>query len=267
MIWLILLLLAGILVTYAVFFLVFKIIWMIIKKQGNKWPLIWAGVCTVVFSVAVGATMAWGVYKVVSPFRGMMARYSQNPEPVYGEHVYTDPVYRFELDVFDGMDFSDWMEWDDIDVKIGIDMNVLKQDAPENIQDGSLLGAFLLRQSDIDVNEEHPLEDLRETMASLSQSARIQILSQDYYTVNGQPAAFITGKLFGNQGEIIPMRLTAMTAPYGQVFYVATFVFRQDGPNDAESAQKAEQMARSLRLENGEALPPQHPAAELPAAQ
>ena len=45
------------------------------------------------------------------------------------------------------------------------------------------------------------------------------------------------------------------------------FVFRQDGPNDAESAQKAEQMARSLRLENGEALPPQHPAAELPAAQ
>ena len=46
---LILLLLIAAAVIYVVFFLIFKVIWMIIKKQGNKWPLIWAGVCTLLF--------------------------------------------------------------------------------------------------------------------------------------------------------------------------------------------------------------------------
>ena len=266
MIWLILLLLLGILAVYAVCFLVFKVIWMLCKKEGNKWPLIWAGVCTVVFGIFISAITAWGVYKVVSPFRGMMTRYSENPAPVYGERVYTDPVYRFQLDVFDGMDFSEWMEWDDVDVKLGINMNLFKKAQEENAQDGSVLTALLLRQNDIDMTEEHPLENLREGLASAANSRKLQILSQEDYTVNGLPAAFVTGQAFGNRGEIVPIWLTAITAPHGQVFYVATFVFQANGETDPQTIAQAEQMARSLRLENGEMLP-QAAAPALPAAR
>ncbi len=265
MIWLLLLLLLGIIVIYAVFFLVFKIIWMLLKKEGNKWPLIWSGICTVVFGVFIGATMAWSVYKVVSPFRGMMARYSENPAPVFGAREYTDPVYRFQLEVFDGMDFSDWMEFDDVDVKLGVDTNIFKTDKDQPTQDGSMLAAVILRQSDIDVNEEHPLEDLRQGLASAGNSRKLQILSQEDFTANGLPGAFVAGQAFGNRGEVIPVWLTALAAPHGQVFYVATFVLQQAGQDNTEAASKAEQMARSLRLENGESLP-QSAAPALPAA-
>lgn len=255
MIWLTLLLLLGIVAVYAVFFLVFKLIWILIKKEGNKWPLIWAGICTVLFGIFISAVTAWGVYKVVSPFRGMMNRYSANPAPVFGEHVYTDPLYRFQLDVFDGMDFSEWMEWDDVDVKLGVDTNVFKTDADRPTQDGSMLAAVLLRQNDIDVNEEHPLEDLRQWLVSAGNSRSVQILSQEDFTVNGLPAMFITAQAFGNRGEVIPVWMTAMAAPHGQVFFVATFVVQQTGQDNEEAAAKAKQMALSLRLENGEALP------------
>ena len=36
---LVILFLLGITAVYAVFFLLFKIIWMILKKSSNKWPL------------------------------------------------------------------------------------------------------------------------------------------------------------------------------------------------------------------------------------
>ena len=79
----------------------------------------------------------------------MMNRYSANPAPVFGEHVYTDPLYRFQLDVFDGMDFSEWMEWDDVDVKLGVDTNVFKTDADRPTQDGSMLAAALLEYAQL----------------------------------------------------------------------------------------------------------------------
>ena len=68
---LIILLLVAAVAVYAVFFLLFKVIWIILKKSSNKWPLILAGICTILFSGAVIGTAAWhskyDIYITYSP--------------------------------------------------------------------------------------------------------------------------------------------------------------------------------------------------------
>ena len=60
---LVLLALLGVVAVYAVFFLLFKIIWMILKKSSNKWPLILAGVATVLLGTVTALSAYYGVKK------------------------------------------------------------------------------------------------------------------------------------------------------------------------------------------------------------
>ncbi len=260
---LIILALLGVVIVYAVFFLLFKLLWMILKKNSNKWPLILSGICTIVFGIVLGALAGWGVYKVVSPFRGMMARLDDNPAPVYGERVYTDPIYRFELDVFNGIDFSEWMDFDDLDVKIGVDMNAFKKnqtDAEEDQNERQFVGAVILRQEDAD--EGHPLQPLREALASTDHRQDLEVLSQEDFLMDGYPAMFVTGRVYARNGKRLFVALNAMSDEYRQVFYV--IALSADLP---ESAETAIQTARSLRLENGLALPSQEDAQALLSAE
>ncbi len=248
---------------YAVFFLLFKLLWVILKKDSNKWPLIWAGISTVLFGIVLSALAAWGIYKVISPFSGMMDRFSENPAPVYGERVYTDPVYRFQLDVFDGMDFSEWMEFDDVDIKLGLDTNFLKDNQSQEekeANDQKTIAALLIRQSDVD--EGHPLQDLRQGLASAANRRRdVEISSQEDLTIDGYPAMFVAGKVFTNQGVVLPFWLTAVADSYQQVFYVVTFALQENPTAEAYALQTA----RSLQLENGSALPGTTDSSALPA--
>ena len=248
---LVILALLAVVAVYAVFFLVFKLIWILLKKNSNKWPLIWAGVCTVVFGVLFVGFTAWGVYKVVSPFKGMITRLQNNPQPVYGERVYTDPVYRFDLDVFNGMDFSNWMEFDDIDAKVGVDMNAFRNypsDEEEDANERQFMAVLLLRQDDVD--EGHPLQALREALASTDHRQDLEILSQEDFTLDGYPAMFATGRAYARNGKRMFLAVTAVADAYRQVFYVIAF-----SPDYPEAVENATQTARSLRLENGSSLP------------
>ena len=183
---LIILALLGVVAVYVVFFLLFKLVWILMKKDTNKWPLIWAGVSTVLFGIVLGGAAAWGVYKVVSPFRGMIERYSANPEPVYGQHVYTDPIYRFQLTALNGMDFSEWVEFDDLDAKIGVDMNTFKK------------------------------------VPSAEEKQAIDV-SQEDFTVDGYPAMFVTARARSNSGTQMFLAMSAIADSYQQVFYVIAF--------------------------------------------
>lgn len=236
-----LILLALVLVVmYAVFFLLFKVIWMILKKSANKWPLILAGVSTVLFTVVIGGAAAWGAYKMFTPFRGIISRISDDSAPEYGRRVYTDPVYRFEVDVYDGMDFSDWMHFDDLDVKVGIDTNVFKKDNAGKSYEGPVTFTGLLRQTDVD--DGHPLEDLRQALAAGVQRRQLDISDEEELTVDGRPALYVAGTAYGNRGESAPFWLTAAFDEYGQVFYVITFTVGEDNNGNAEKT------ARSLRF-------------------
>ena len=66
---LVILFLLGITAVYAVFFLLFKIIWMILKKSSNKWPLILAGVATVLLGTVTALSAYYGVICGLYPFR------------------------------------------------------------------------------------------------------------------------------------------------------------------------------------------------------
>lgn len=248
---LIILALLGLVITYAVFFLLFKIIWILLKNPSNKWPLIWAGISTIAFSIAFVAMTAWGVYKVISPFKGMISNLSENPTPIYGERIYTDPIYRFQLDVFNGMDFSDWIEIDDLDVKIGVDMNVFKETtSPEEKEQNekNFMGVLLLRQDEVD--EGHPMEALRKALSSTDNRRDVEILSQEDFMIDGYPAIFATGRLSARNGNQVFTAVTAIADAYQQVFYVISFA-----PETPEAISYATQTARSFRLENGSSLP------------
>ena len=126
---LLLFLLLGLLAVYAVFFLFFKVIWKLCKKDRNKWPLILAGICTALLTACVIGAAVWGVYKVMEPLRPIQQRLAAHPQPIYGTRTYKDPVYPLSFQISDGMDFSEWISLSDVKVKLGINTNLFRKDA------------------------------------------------------------------------------------------------------------------------------------------
>lgn len=238
MIGLIILLLIAAAVVYAVFFLIFKLIWMIIKKQSNKWPLILAGICTVLFcGAAIGGVM-WGVYKVMKPFTGIVERIEANPNPIYGETVYTDPEYGFELTVFNGMDFSDWMHFNGLDAKLGIDTNVFKKDnAGKNIE-GPVTIAALLRTKNY--SEKTSITALEEALAN-NKDRRIEVSTLRHTSINGNPALYVTGTVYSNRGDNLPLWMVA--AENGKYVYYVIMLQIAEQPT-----LQPEQTVQSLRF-------------------
>lgn len=240
MIALILLLLIAAAVIYAVFFLIFKVIWMIIKKQSNKWPLILAGVCTLLFCAGSAALIGWGSYKIIKPFTGIMERIKANPQPVYGQTEYTDPEYGFTLTVFNGMDFSEWMHFDGADVKLGIDTNVFKKDnAGKNVKGPVTLAALLRTANKPDETSVSAVE----TALKANKDRRIDIDKMYTTAIDGNPALYVSGTVYGNGGESVPVWF--MAAENGKhVYYVGIMDFAKDGNN----SQVPEQTLHSLRF-------------------
>lgn len=235
---LIILLLIAAAVVYAVFFLIFKLIWMIIKKQSNKWPLILAGICTVLFcGAAIGGTV-WGVYKVMKPFAGIAERVQANPQPVYGESVYTDPEYGFTLEVFNGMDFSNWMNFDGVNVKLGIDTNVFKKDnAGKSIETPVTLAALVRAQN---VKEKTSVSALEEGLEN-NKDRRLEITKMYRTNIQGNPALYVAGNAYGNRGESIPIWLLA--AEKGDYVYFIAVMQISEQPTG-----QPQQMVQSLRF-------------------
>jgi hypothetical protein len=236
---LIILFLLGMVVVYAVFFLFFKVLWIILKKSTNKWPLILAGISTVLFGIAVIGVTAWGVHKVISPFRGMIERYHENKAPVYGVRTYTDPRYGFSVDLYDGMDLSDWINFDDISVKVGMDMNEFKNENSTN--SGKVVFASIIRQTDIDTDEP-PFQDLYENLDKAKQSHKLEIQEEQPITIDGKPGYYVAGYAFTNDGNHGPFWLTAVY-DNNQIIYV---IILQLG--DEENTSTSQKMVTSLRL-------------------
>lgn len=236
---LILLLLIAAAVVYAVFFLIFKLIWMIIKKQSNKWPFILAGVCTVLFCGTVIGGAAWGIYKVFKPFSPIADRVKNNPAPVYGQTIYTDPEYGFSLTVFDGMDFSEWIHFDGADLKLGIDTNVFKKDNAGKDAAQTVMLAALLRLPNRD--GKISVDALEEGLKN-NTDRRLEITEMHRMTIDGSPALYVAGKGYSNRGESVPVWLMAAEKD-GYVYFVA-FMGISQTPTDIP-----EQSVKSLRFD------------------
>ena len=239
MITLIILALLALVVVYAVFFLLCKLAWLIFRSHSNKGPFITAGVCTVLVAVLIGSATWIGVNKVLTPFRGLMARVKQNPSPVYGQRVYKDTSFPFELTVFDGMDFSDWIHVGNIDLKVGIDTNALKKNTPQNSKKEFLMGA-ILRDNHAD---QEALNKLQQQLLAAQSQRQLSISSSGYTQVNGLPAYQAQGEGYTNRGKV-NFWLTAVETAPGTLFYVGAVALE----NTPQLQTQALEMTHSFRL-------------------
>lgn len=234
---LVILFLLGIVAVYAVFFLLFKVIWMILKKNSNKWPLILAGVATVLFGLCSALAVYWGVKKVIAPFKPIIAA-SQTADPVYGESTYQAPEYGAELTVYDGMTFSNWMHLGDVDLTVGIDTNAFKKDAAGKTPQAVTL-AGIVRQNNV---EEDPFKDFEEVRVDLQHRRQLEIHSSEKTTINGREALLVSGTGYSNQGNSLPFWLAVVAGDNHQVYYVMA------GTVDGQDQLLAKSMVKSFRL-------------------
>ncbi len=237
---LIILLLIAAGVVFAVFFLIFKLIWMMFKKEGNKWPLIWSGVCTVAFCAVTAFMIGTSVYKIVKPFTGMIEYVQKNPAPVYGEHVYTDPDYHFSLDVFNGMYFSDWINIKEANLKAGIDTNVFRN---TNNDSNSFTLAGVLR---LPLSKKTSVQAFKKGL-SQNKDRRLEVHEAKNVTLHGLPGYYVRATIYSNRGEQVPGWLSAVEKD-GYVYYVAVIYAGEQ----TSSGSEPETTVKSIRFETQE---------------
>ena len=219
-------------VVFAVFFLFFKVLWLLFKKNTNAGPLITAGVCTLACMALVTLAVYTGYKAVITPFEGMMANVKNNPALVYGERTYTDDKYPFELTVYDGMDFSKWITLGNIQLKVGMDTNAFKKDTAGKTQENPLF-SVLLRQAD--VNAVDPFEELQKQLKSAQDQRRIELVDISPTEVNGLPAYQANGEAYSNRGKI-NFWLTAVQEKPNTVYYIGILSL-QNTPSTVEQVQ------------------------------
>lgn len=235
---LILMLLVVAVIVFAVFFLFFKLIWLLLKKNTNKWPLILAGISTLLLAIAVAGTVMWGVKRVLAPFSGIIARVQTNPQPIYGSHVYTDPVYNFQLTLPDGVDFSDWMDFQDAAVKAGINTNIFKKDNAGKSIKGPVLFSVMIYQKTADADD--PFKTIQDGLKE-NTSRQLEILKKGPVEANGKPGYEISGIGYSNRGEKIPFWTRAFFDGKGIIYVISTAFLEQD-------AEPAQELVNSLQV-------------------
>ncbi len=243
---LLLLLLFAIAGVYGVFFLFFKIVWLLCKKHTNKWPLILAGLSTVLSGILLAMFTWWGVRQIIKPFVPLQQRIIQNPQPRYGIRTYTDPQYAFTLQVPDGMDYSDWISFKGASIKLGINTNLFKKNEVGKNIEGPILFSMLIRQTQ-KIDAQHPFAALEQVENKIFQTRRsdirLDIQQKSSFTVDGYPAYYMRGQLLSDKGPAVPIYMQGLYQP-GTVIYVHALDM---STHDATSSQAAKDLVSSLR--------------------
>ena len=238
---LILLLLVIALITFVIFFGIFKLIWILCQSKRNTWPLLLAGICTLALAAIVTLGLWLGVRRIMEPFQSMRASIKNNPQQIYGQHTYKEGLAPYSLTLVDGMDFSDWIHFDETSVKLGIDTNMFKK-ADKSKESTYLAGAIVRRNHP---KEESFLEAWKSIKNSDDAKNRLQILSEEEVMVNGMPAHLINGIGHTNRGPL-PFWLQVVEAEPEVTYYL---LLSPLGTEDkTEQIKRVLQSFRSSRL-------------------
>lgn len=195
MITLIILSLIALGIIYLLLFGILKLIWILCKSNRNFWPLVLAGAGTLLFCISFIAASWWGFRMVMEPFKPMIARVKANPQIIIGNRVYQDDTFPFELNVFDGMDFSQWILFDKTNLKIGVDTNAFKN---KDANKDSFLALLILRTPI--QNKEDPFAPWQSFKNDPNAKNRFKIIREERTTINGLPAYRIEGEAYSNRG-------------------------------------------------------------------
>lgn len=201
-------------IIYLAFFGIFKLIWLLCKSHRNVWPLILAGVGTLLFCSMTAWGMWWGAQKLITPFKQMLARTKANPEQIFGPRVYQDERFPFALTVFDGMDFSEWISFKDTYVKFGIDTNAFKK----KTSDSNSPLAMLLIRTPIE-NQDDPFEQWKHFKNEPNAKMHFKILREEPAIVNGLSTYHIDGVAYSNRGPV-DVKMTLVNDEEKALYYL-----------------------------------------------
>jgi len=206
---------------YGIFFLIFKLIWLLFKKKRNFWPLVLSGITTFILAILAIVAVYQTYRYFLKPFAPIIQEIQNNPQPVYGEKTYTDPQFGFTLTQYDGVVFSDWIHTDKASLLFGVDTNPLKQ---EDIPADDIVAFFILHTKNT------AQQDAQQLLQDLS--TRVEHLAnQDISVVFVQPAllleiapqataALLSGQIILSNGQPpVPMRVMTV-ATQQDAFYL-----------------------------------------------
>ena len=191
---------------YGVFFLIFKLGWVVAGKNTNKWPLILAGISTVLlFAVSILSLMV-GLNKYVSPIMDVVNTTLQKTEITTGVRPYTDPKYGFTINLFGGTEMTKWIEIDkESSLIFGFDTNIgavsKKNRTMQN--DANMIPPIsgLL----VFVQQEEPLANVQEYL--MQQVNALQETQNYQFQLKGEPdysvpnTVFLEGEGISPQGK------------------------------------------------------------------
>lgn len=225
---------------YGIFFLIFKLVWLLFKNKRNLWPLVLAGAATAAIVVLTAVAVTRAARAFVKPFTPIIEAVQTRNAPVYGAHVYTDPRYGFTMTLYNGTVMSDWIDWNGFKALAAFDTNALVKTADGKQETPFALFGVLPQQT----NEKADVYEIMRKMVlqlngASSAQGRVEMDENIQYVDAGPgaTAAFAQGTAYvENMPGGIPVALLA-AAQGRTVFYVAGFGTAPDGeiPNTVRS--------------------------------
>ena len=230
-------------ILYGIFFLLFKLIWVLCSKQRNFWPLILAGAATLLTIIA----MVWAVYSTVNkyllPLTPIVETIQTQQQPVYGPHAYKDQRFGFGLTLYDGTVLSDWIDLPDggPSLLVGVDTNFFLNTAP---QEEKPFSAYLLARVQLPNNPSDAME-IAHTVIRQAQQAQFngQISieePEEIYAGTNASAAIMDGVLSSSSGAEMSFKL--LLAKNNNVLYALLGFYGQ------HNGQQTDQTLRSFRF-------------------
>ena len=238
MLLLIVLILIGAAVTYGIFFLLFKLVWKLLKKDSNKGPLILSGIFTAAVWAVIVGVIYWTASMILSPLQTMIQDVKQNPQPVYGQRVYQDSTYPVALTVFDGMQFSDWITTNKFTFKLGMDTNLFKKGQKKG---SPFMVAIIARDATPNKGAEQVFSSLREAIRAAEEKRRFMPVQQQAMELDGKPAYFVSGVLASNN-SLANVAGVALYAGPEEVYFIGGV------DNDETDLPRLVQMVQSARV-------------------
>lgn len=211
-------------VVFGFFFLFFKVAWMLFKKKGNFWPCVLAGSATTLLALLT-ILASYKVYqRFVTPFEPIITAVQTQQQPVYGQKLYTDPTYHFQITQYNGTVFSHWIDLGEVGGLVGVDTNGFLQ--TEN-QEKNFVGFLIAR-----IQQEKPTDAaaiMNECLSEIQEGRKGDQLEikQGPFPVDigtDATASFVSALLSTRQhnNELLPVSL--LIAARGQeVYFVAGF--------------------------------------------
>lgn len=217
-------------VLYGIFFLIFKLIWLLFKRKRNLWPLLLAGAATAAFITLAAVATTHAVRTFVRPFNPIIEAARTQTAPVYGRRPYTDARYGFGLTLYNGTVMSEWIDWNNFSLLAGVDTNALLRNKAGQSGGPFAMFALLREVKDEDADAEKIMNDIVRQISQAQFQGRVETEEPAPDFIGGGAQAYFVSGTFYNSSVPEGMPFSLLVAAQGKtVYYVVGFGHTPDG--------------------------------------